>query len=211
MSRTPAASSRPSDLTIGYLPQDGLEHSRPHGVRGGEQRLSAAARHQGGDARHRAPARRRVRCPRTSTSRCSTAMPSCRTASGIGEGYSMDLRIATVLRGLGFRTGRRPAAVRDVLGRLADAHRAGQAAARPAQPAAARRADQPPRSRRAQLARGISRRLPLRRDPRLARSLLPRRGRHPHHRSQPAEAHRLRRQLRSYVEQRDAMLERLRR
>ena len=46
---------------------------------------------------------------------------------------------------------------RDLLGRLADAHRAGQAAARPARPAAARRADQPPRSRRAQLARGIPR------------------------------------------------------
>ena len=84
---------------------------------------------------------------------------------------------------------------RDVLRRLADAHRAGQAAARPAEPAAARRADQPPRPRRAQLARGVPDRLPARGHPRLARPLLPRRGRHAHHRDRPAHAHRLRRQL----------------
>ena len=91
--------------------------------------------------------------------------------------------------------GRLRQADRDVLGRLADAHRARQAAARPARAAAARRADQPPRSRRAQLARGVPLDLPARGDPRLARPLLPRRGRHPHHRPQPAHADRLRRQL----------------
>ena len=46
------------------------------------------------------------------------------------EGYSIDLQIATVLRGLGFTTEDLEQADRDVLGRLADAHRAGQAAAR---------------------------------------------------------------------------------
>ena len=46
--------AKPADLTIGYLPQDGLTHRGPHGVRGGQQRVSAAARHEGGDARHRA-------------------------------------------------------------------------------------------------------------------------------------------------------------
>ena len=61
--------------------------------------------------------------------------------------------------------------------------------------AAARRADQPPRSRGAQLARGIPLRLSARGDSRLARSLLPRRGRDPHHRDRPAQADRLRRQL----------------
>ena len=45
------------------------------------------------------------------------------------------------------------------------------------EPAAARRADQPPRPRRAQLARGVPARLPARRHPRLARPLLPRRRR----------------------------------
>ena len=66
--------------------------------------------------------------------------------------------------------------------------------ARP-EPAAARRADQPPRSRGAQLARGVPARLPARGHPRLARPLLPRRGRHAHRRGLPAHADRLRRQL----------------
>ena len=38
----------------------------------------------------------------TSTTRCSSATASCRIASASRDGYSMDLRIATVLRGLGF-------------------------------------------------------------------------------------------------------------
>ena len=62
-------------------------------------------------------------------------------------------------------------------------------------PAAARRADQPPRSRRAQLARGVPERLPARRHPRLARPLLPRRRRHAHRRPHAPDADRLRRQL----------------
>ena len=37
----------------------------PHGVRGSEQRVPAAARHEGGDARHRASPRRCRRCRRT--------------------------------------------------------------------------------------------------------------------------------------------------
>ena len=74
-------------------------------------------------------------------------------------------------------------------------HRAGQAAARPAEPAAARRADQPPRSRGAQLARGVPERLSARGHPGLARSLLPRRRRDAHRRSDAAHADRLRRQL----------------
>ena len=78
---------------------------------------------------------------------------------------------------------------------MADAAGAREAAARPADAAAARRADEPSRSRGAQLARGVSRRLSARRDPRLARSVLPRCGRHAHHRSEPAQADRLSRQL----------------
>ena len=46
------------------------------------------------------------------------------------EGYSIDLKITTVLRGLGFSRRRLRQAERDVLRRLADAHRARQAAAR---------------------------------------------------------------------------------
>ena len=63
---------------------------------------------------------------------------------------------------------------RGVLRRLADAHRAGQTAAAEAQPAAARRADQPPRPRSAQLAGRVSARLSLRLRADLARPLFPR-------------------------------------
>jgi len=51
------------------------------------------------------------------------------------------------------RPGRLRPAHRDVLGGMADAHRARQAAAGPPESPAARRADQPPRPRGAQLAR----------------------------------------------------------
>ena len=86
-------------------------------------------------------------------------------------------------RSAGGRRARRPglpaarleAAHRRVLRRLADAHRAGQAAAGKAQPAAARRAHQPPRSGSAQLAGRVSRRLSERLRAGLARPLLPRR------------------------------------
>ena len=84
---------------------------------------------------------------------------------------------------------------RDLLGRLADADRAGAAAAGTPGTPPARRADQPSRSRRAQLARGIPHRLSARGHPGLARSLLPRRRGHAHHRDRHAHADRLRRQL----------------
>ena len=67
---------------------------------------------------------------------------------------------------------------RGVLRRLADAHRAGQTAARETQPAAARRAHQPPRSGGAELAGAIPLVLSLRVRAGLARPLLPRRHRH---------------------------------
>jgi ATP-binding cassette subfamily F protein 3 len=50
---------KPSALTIGYLPQDGLSHSGRTGLRGSQQRVSIAARRQSRNARHRAQARRR--------------------------------------------------------------------------------------------------------------------------------------------------------
>ena len=46
------------------------------------------------------------------------------------DGYAIDLKIDTVLRGLGLQPRRLRQADGDVLGRLADAHRAGEAAAR---------------------------------------------------------------------------------
>ena len=78
---------------------------------------------------------------------------------------------------LGLHPPRLGAQDRRVLRRLADAHRARQAAAREAQPAAARRAHQPPRPRGPQLARGLSAELSQRLPADLARPLLPRRDR----------------------------------
>ena len=65
---------------------------------------------------------------------------------------------------------------RGIFGRLADAHRAGQAVARKTQSAAARRAHQSPGSGSPQLAGAISRQLPVRFRTDLARPLFP--GRH---------------------------------
>ena len=98
------------------------------------------------------------------------------------DGYALESQVGTVLDGLGFRKEDWTRLHRRVLRRLADAHRAGQAAAVEAQPAAARRADQPPRSRSPQLARAVPAAVSLRLRPDLARPLLPRRHRRPHRR-----------------------------
>ena len=155
---------------------------RPHGLRGGQQRLPAAARHEGRDARHRAPARR---CLGARSRARRDAVPLRRPAGPVPAARRLQHGPAHRHRAARSRLQRRGrrAARGDVLRRLADAHRAGQAAARAAQPAAARRAHEPPRPGRAQLARGVSGGVSLRRHPRLARPLLPGRGGHPHHRS----------------------------
>ena len=71
----------PSGLTVGYLPQDGLNHRGRTLLDEASHGLRRAARPEGRDARARGPARRRRACPRASTSRCSSATPSCRSAS----------------------------------------------------------------------------------------------------------------------------------
>ena len=167
---------------------------RPHRVRGGGQRVPAPARHEGGDDRHRAPAggplaaRGGARRPAVAVRGPSGPVPPRRR---LQHGFAHRHGAARA----GVQPRRRRPPRRDVLGRLADAHRAGEAAAGPAKPAAAGRAHQSPRSRRAQLARGIPGGLPLRRHPGFARPLFPGRGRDPHHRPQPARADRLRGQL----------------
>ncbi len=113
----------------------------------------------------------------------------------MADGYALDLQgggdpaRTRVQRGGLRNSGGAP------VGRLADAPRARQAAAAGAWTAAARRTDQPSRSRSAQLARGIPGALPRGRDPGLARSLLPRRGGGPHRRPVAAHDHRLSLQL----------------
>ena len=102
--------------------------------------------------------------------------------------------------------GRPREADRDVLGRLADAHRA-RASCCSDGPASccstSRRTTST--STRATGSRNTSSRLPARRHPRLARPLLPRRRRHAHHGDRPAHADRLRRATtRDYLRERDA-------
>jgi ATP-binding cassette, subfamily F, member 3 len=93
--------AKPSDLTIGYLPQDGLSH---HGRTVFEEASSAfqplldmkAEMH---DIEHRladpgvAPGEHDA---------ILTRYAELQDRFRLGDGYSMDLRIATVLRGLGF-------------------------------------------------------------------------------------------------------------
>ena len=55
---------RPTALTIGYLPQDGLAHAGRTVFDEASEALRAAARHEGRDARPRAPAGRRHRAGR---------------------------------------------------------------------------------------------------------------------------------------------------
>ena len=82
---------KPSDLTIGYLPQDGLTHA---GRTVFEEASSAfqplldmkAEMH---DIEHRLGD---ASIPRTSTTRCLLATATCRIASASPTGYSMDLR-----------------------------------------------------------------------------------------------------------------------
>ena len=186
---------KPNALTLGYLPQDGLAHTRPH-------RSSPK------------PASRSSRCsisrPRCTISKSGSAMPSLSEAEHdamlarysevqdrfrLSDGYQIELKVATVLRGLGFE----PEAQEQLTDHLSGGWQMRLALAklllRRAGSAAARRADQPSRSRRAQLARGIPRRLSALGDPGLARSLLPRRGRHAHRRPDAAQDHRVPHQL----------------
>ena len=100
----------PSDLTIGYLPQDGLSHS---GRTVFEEASSAfqplldaktemhEIEHRLGDAS----------IPQAEHDAMLARYSDLQDRFRLGDGYSMDLRIATVLRGLGFsqEDGDRPA------------------------------------------------------------------------------------------------------
>ena len=113
----------------------------------------------------------------------------------LADGYNMDLRIATVLRGLGFDQddAQRPAEtfsggwqMRIALAKLLLGRPNLLLLDEPTN-----HLDLEARNWLEEYLGGLS----LRGHPRLARPLLPRRGRHAHHRSQPAQADRLRRQL----------------
>ena len=184
---------KPAALTVGYLPQDGLEH---RGRTVFEEAASAFAPLLAMKAEMH-ELEERMSAPEATEADQAQMLDRYSELSDrfrFAEGYSIDLQVATVLGGLGFSTDdfQRPA---ETFGRLADADRAREAAAGPSGPSVARRADEPPRSRGAQLAGKLPPRVSPRRHPRLARSLLSRRGRDEDCRSQPAHADRLPRQL----------------
>jgi ATP-binding cassette subfamily F protein 3 len=92
---------KPSLLTIGYLPQDGLTHSGRTVFEEVStafqplldiQREMADIEHRLGDAS----------VPHTEHDTMLVRYSELQDRFRLGEGYSMDLRIATVLRGLGF-------------------------------------------------------------------------------------------------------------
>ena len=107
--------------------------------------------------------------------RSPTAITIWNTNSARAMDMRIEAQVGTVLTGLGFPQGRLGAADGGVFRRLADAHRAGQAAAAKAEPAAAGRADEPSGSRSAQLAGGVSERLSVCVRADLARPLFSRR------------------------------------
>ena len=113
------------------------------------------------------------------------------------DGYAIEAQVGTVLDGLGFQEGGLDAPHRGVFRRLADAHRAGETAARKAQHAAARRAHQSPGSRSAQLAGTVSHQLSVRLRADFARPLFPGRHGQPHRRDLEQAGPVLQRQLRN--------------
>ena len=93
-------------------------------------------------------------------------------------GYDWREGVNATLHGLGFRDERPRPLARDVLRRRADARLAGPRAGRRPRPAAARRADQPPRHRVARVARDAPADARRRRRARRPRPLVPGGGRH---------------------------------
>ena len=121
---------KPNALTLGYLPQDGLAHSGRIRRRRGQPRAQAAARSEG---------------RRCTTSRSGSAMPSLGEAeheamlarySEVQDRFRLSRRLPDRAQGRDraarprLRAGGAGAADRSPVRRLADAARAGQAAAR---------------------------------------------------------------------------------
>ena len=119
---------RPSALTVGYLPQDGLTHAGRTVFAEASEALKPlldlkAEMH---DLEHRlADARCRPTRHDAMLERYSVVQERFR----MGDGYAIELRVATILRGLGFAPADFETPGRAPVGRLADAPGAGQAAA----------------------------------------------------------------------------------
>src|SRR5688572_16702520 len=93
--------AKPADLTIGYLPQDGLTHSGrtvfQEGASAFQPLLDMKAEMTDIEHRLADPA-----LPEAEHDGLLSRYADLQDRFRLGDGYSMDLRIATVLRGLGF-------------------------------------------------------------------------------------------------------------
>ena len=136
--------------------------------RRGRSRTSRRKRRRSSASAHRLRARRRPRAARGRARRSRRPRPTrARRRRALAElhhrfeaigGYSARARAATLLAGLGFAEAAHGDAGRELLRRLAHAPQPRAGADVPLRPAAARRADQPPRPRRRAVARGLARR-----------------------------------------------------
>ena len=123
-------------------------------------------------------------------------MGALQTAFEAADGYELEARAQTILRGMGFRERRLRAAHRRAVRGLAHAGGAGPAAARAARPAAARRAHQPPGPGEPAVARGVPAGVEGRAGDHQPRPLLPQPYGHPHRGARSGRARPLRRRLR---------------
>ena len=192
--RTTERSPRPRGTTVGYLPS-GRSHATP-GSRS-ETRPSPRSRsvlalgEEIGDASRHRP--ERTRRPRA-TKHHELMAALRRVSERVRPPQRIRRSRARPKRSFSDSGSRKSRQLDDPYGqRSAAAGRCGSRSrssfSRAAESAAPRRADEPPRSRGAELARGFSHpNVPARDGARLARSLLPRSGGQPHHRYRSQEA-----------------------
>ena len=132
------------------------QSDRPHRLRRMPVGVRRDPRASSGSSRSWRAACRSSTTPRPNTSPVADRYHHIQSEFSARDGYNIESRVGTVLSGLGFRARRLGTPRRRIFRRLADAHRARQAAARRAQPPAARRTYKPSRSGSAQLAGNVS-------------------------------------------------------
>ena len=147
---------KPSRCTVGYLPQDGLTHA---GRTVFEEASSAFADLLAIKAEMHALEERLgdPSIPEAEHDAMLDRYSDLQDRFRLNDGYSIELKTATVLQGLGFSTADFERPTETFSGGWQMRIALAKLLLRQPEPAAARRADQPPRPRGAQLARGVPR------------------------------------------------------